>query len=401
MKSHDVLIDQDPDCEAYMALRRQRFPHRYAAAILGWQPDHAECIRKRAERRRSRNTTLPHQGFGRTQTGALFSINFAPSSEIQFSGPKIGLELMTTDFQNELNQAQDRHADLVNQSRSAAASVAEMEVRLSQLHLAAEADDADAVLTGRAQANWPKQIGAAESELKAARRTAKSIADATTRQALLCERILGQIDARRFEIFSKAIAAPQKRLDAAVLGLMSAASDVQDIAVAHAFYEHPLVSRDDLNFEMQASLVGLVRAALQAVSYWRIYYDNCPIPHKPENSIPFLIAPAARKRDPLEVQVGDQRALLCELNDKYRLAYYDLNLAEREIDLIKHSLLRIGGVVAAASAAQQKELSRLRQVAEDKAAEVKRIAAARAKAIELISALEKQLATKLSAAVAA
>lgn len=404
MKFHGVREGLDDDCLKYLAARQGRFTRRRTAAALGWSPTKLDAVRRRLERHIENDPLRKERSITGSRIGKLDSFWFPQFADCMTTTSNSGgrISIVTTDLQNALREAQSRHEDLVNQSRAAAVAVNEIETRLAQLRTDAEHDDAEALLLGRAQNNWPKQISALEGELKAAKRLATSTAGAVAKQSAIVEGLQDQIQASRFDRFSKAIADPQARLDKAVLELMAAAVDVQDIAHQHGFAsEHYLITPGDLPEDVQARLISVVRAALQAAHYWSASYTTAPEFHKAAHLIPILVASPAPRLDPIQIQIRAEQVRLTDLTEKYRLTNLAQHAVEQEIHTIFYALRRMSGRIGEATPAEQKRLAELRETAQGKTSELKSIQGERQKIIVAIAALERADVERRSAARAA
>ncbi|MCU1339307.1 MAG: hypothetical protein JWO19_4888 [Bryobacterales bacterium] len=393
----------DDDCLEYLRVRRLRISQRAIALYLGWDENRAEAVRKRIDRHKANQAA--HKQYFSTATRAgreVFSLYFphltqaCPQNEI-FG---VNIEIVMNEQITALDQARLKLDDLIIQSRSANAHVAEIEGRISELEGDIELDGADAVLNGRAlDKSLSKQLDAAIAELKTARHIAKSHQLAVAKlEATVC-RLEDEIHARRFEMFSKAVSEPQKRLDKAVIELMSAAIDVTDLCSAHGFAEsHVLVSRDDLNDDGLGRLVSVVRTALQAAHYWETFYDNAPTFHKTNHPQPFVVPHRAIPVDPIQQKINAERERLASLNEQFAILRDEQRRADGEADGLRYRTRSVEGGWIPMAPGDRPEFNRLRSIVEAKDAEIKANEAERQKCIQEIAGLEKQLQQKRFAA---
>ena len=391
----------DDDCCRYLEVRRLGVTQRAIALYLDWDEQRAEAVRKRIDRHKQNQAALKQYYSTATRPGRdVFSLHFPPmSANLEFRGEHDHIAM--NEQLTALDQARLRLDDLVIQSRSANAHVAEIEGRISQLQTDIERDGTDAVLDGRAlDKSLSKQLDAAIGELKTARHLAKSHQLAVAKVEATVGRLEDELHARRFELFSKAIAGPQSRLDKAVTELMAAAVDVADIAQLHGFQQsHTLVSRGELNDDVLGRLVSVVRTALQAAHFWETYYDNAPKFHQANHPRPFVITQRAIPADPIQQHIHEATAKLVGLNERLQPVMHDMAEADREATVIRYSYRNIGNGFAPPSASDQKEIGRLLRIVEQKMEEEKQIQAARKKLIEeVIPGLNKELHAKRVAA---
>ncbi len=409
MKSHDVLTDRDPDLEAYIALRRQRFPHRHAASILGWQPEHADAVRKRAEYRRAQNRTPLYLGFGRTQFGGRESIYFPPFSENAFSGLRLVSDMKTQDLLAQLQEAQIKLGKTEADAAAARVSRDHAQTVLEERRAELARDLEDSVLSERkANAELPRLLRAAETEVAKANETlvayigdgSKKRPGALIRQRDAVEGIEAQLGEMKHEMFIAAFSEPLKKLESSFDAFLKASLEAHHVA---GLYEHELF--DELfaqdRFEIRTRKINLIFNALGLHAFWNRSYTDAPVFRPPEvHPLPFLIAPVARNRHPLEMQVGQHRVLLSELNDKHCVVIGEECEAQREIDRIRESRRTIEGFKPL-EPTDARKIAELSQLVETKNAELKLIQTGRRKIIDLIARLEKEHQQARSAAAAA
>ncbi len=397
--------DRDAEERVFKAMQRERVSRRRIAAVMGITPGDVDQIRRRIERHEARDPLRRERGVAGTQLYKLNSFWF-PQLEQGLTGTSVSgwtLGIVENDLLSSLNEAKMKLARLEIEGRAARSRVDETETRLSQLRTDTAHDAEMALIEDRpADSKLPKAASAAEAELKTAQQSAKAHAGAVKKQAAIVGKIEDQIAANQYEIFSKAIAEPQKRLDKAVIELMTAAVDVADLASLHGFEQsHILVTRGDLNDDVLSRLVGVVRTGLQAAYFWENAFVNAPKFHKANHQGPFIITQRAIPIDPVAQRINDERARLSSLTEQFCILSGEQWRAEREADGLRYQRRNIEGGYFPLAANDKPEYDRLMSIVGAKTLELKSNEAERQKCIEGISKLEKELQQKTADAIAA
>jgi len=303
---------------------------------------------------------------------------------------------------SKLQQAQEALTRFTADSQLARNTVADLKAQLNAAEFAVDEDGESAIIQGREpNRELTKQVAKITAALKAAEQNVRHHEGAISKQVRIISFIEERIYAHRHQAFEDAVSGDTKKLHRLVDELVATSLDIHAKAKAYGFADFdpfPATDREGSRAEIRSLQLGLYYAAQQLADTWARSYVDSPFEEPEVQQFPVPQVP--RALDPLQVKISAEVEILCNLTERYRLAYIDLTEGERSIDRIRQPYYKIGGGFAPLSPADDKEMSRLRAIVAAKEAEIKTIQMDRQKTIESIAKLEREYSEKRTAATA-